>query len=50
MLTRHLHGDWGDVTEDALQNERAVLDLRILSCYAIASGLSLWIITEADIA
>jgi len=50
LLARHLHGDWGDVTEqDALQNELALLlDLRVLSRYAIADGIVIWIITEAD--
>ncbi|MGJ7570921.1 hypothetical protein ACSFBX_10340 [Variovorax sp. RB2P76] len=50
LLARHLHGDWGDVTEqDALQNELALLlGLRVLSRYAIADGAVVWIMTEAD--
>jgi hypothetical protein len=50
LLARHLHGDWGDVTEqDALQNELALLlGLRVLSRYAIGDGIVVWIITEAD--
>lgn len=50
LLARHLHGDWGDVTEqDALQNELAVLlGLRVLSRYAVGEGVVVWITTEAD--
>lgn len=50
LLARHLHGNWGDLCEqDALQNELALLlGLRVLSCYAIADGIRIWIVTEAD--
>lgn len=50
LLARHLHGNWGDVTEqDALQNELALLlGLRVLSRYAIGDGVVVWITTEAD--
>lgn len=50
LLARHLHGDWGDVTEqDTLQNELALLlGLRVLSRYAVADGVVIWIMTEAD--
>ncbi len=50
LLARHLHGDWGDVPEqDALQNELALLlGLRVLSRYAFADGVEIWIVTEAD--
>ena len=50
LLSRHLHGDWGDVTEqDSLQNELALLlDLRVLSRYVLKDGTVVWIITEAD--
>ena len=50
LLARHIHGDWGDLTErDCLQNELAVLfDLRILSRYALSTGPVIWIVTEAD--
>jgi len=48
-LTRHLHGDWGDLdTHDRQVNHRAVVQrLRILSAYDTPCG-KLWIITEAD--
>jgi hypothetical protein len=50
LLARHLHGDWGDLTEeDRLQNELALLlGLRVLSSYALPDGKKVWIITEAD--
>lgn len=50
LLARHLHGNWGDVTEqDALQNELALLlGLRVLSRYVIADNVVIWIMTEAD--
>lgn len=50
LLARHLHGDWGDVTEqDALQNELALLlGLRVTSRYVIGDGAVIWIMTEAD--
>jgi hypothetical protein len=50
LLARHLHGDWGDLSErDSLQNELAVLlDMRILSRYVLRTGSVIWVITEAD--
>jgi len=50
LLTQHVHGDWGDMTEhDQLQNELAVvLELRVLSSYMLPDGKKVWIITEAD--
>lgn len=50
LLYRHLHGDWGDVTEqDALQNELALtLGMRVWSSYRIRTGQTIWIITAAD--
>jgi len=50
LLARHLHGDWGEISEhDRLQNELAVLlGLRVLSSYALTDGKKVWIITEAD--
>lgn len=48
-LSRHVHGDWGDLDADDKQtNADAVQNGgRILSAYAI-EGKKLWIITEAD--
>ncbi|MBO1111835.1 hypothetical protein [Bordetella petrii] len=50
LLYRHLHGDWGDVTEqDALQNEIAlVLGMRVWSSYRLPTGKTIWIITAAS--
>ncbi|MBN9338655.1 MAG: type I restriction endonuclease subunit M [Comamonadaceae bacterium] len=64
LISRHVHGDWGDLCEeDRTENDYAVTRrLRILSCYRLVdverlaatprdkrSSLStLWIITEAD--
>lgn len=50
FLTRHVHGDWGDVCEvDAEANQQALQDgSRILSAYHLKTGVKLWIITEAD--
>ncbi|MDR6202528.1 hypothetical protein [Paraburkholderia graminis] len=50
LLARHIHGDWGDVSEhDCLQNEIALLlDIRILSRYVLPTGPAIWIVTEAD--
>ncbi len=49
-LTRHLHGDWGDIgPEDARANDAALRDGdRLLSAYQVAPELRLWIITECD--
>jgi hypothetical protein len=50
LLTRHLHGDWGDLsTEDRMQNDLALeTGLRVLSCYALPGNGKVWIITEWD--
>ncbi|SAK87791.1 plasmid related protein [Caballeronia glebae] len=50
LLARHIHGDWGDLGQrDCLQNELAVLlDLRILSRYALPTGSVIWVVTTAD--
>jgi hypothetical protein len=50
LLARHLHGDWGDLSErDSLQNELALLlDMRIFSRYLLPTGSVIWIVTEAD--
>mgnify|MGYP006908322601 CR=1 FL=1 len=49
LLRRHVHGDWGDLSEgDRDINEEALSDgSRILSAYITSSGQKLWIITEA---
>ena len=64
LISRHVHGDWGDLCEeDRAENEFAVSRrLRILSCYRLVDAVrlvetpldkrsalpTLWIITEAD--
>ena len=64
LISRHVHGDWGDLCEeDRTENEFSVTRrLRILSCYRLVDAArlaatptdkrsslpTLWIITEAD--
>jgi hypothetical protein len=50
LLTRHLRGDWGDLTaEDRAQNDLALeTGLRVLSSYALPGNGKVWIITEWD--
>lgn len=50
VLTRHQHGDWGDLNADDYQaNDFALLDdTRIFSAYSLSSSTRVWIITEAD--
>jgi hypothetical protein len=50
FLARHVAGDWGDLDEeDRRENEMSVsLGFRILSAYSLATGLKIWVITEAD--
>ena len=49
FLARHVAGDWGDVPdEDSTENEQSVREgFRVLSSYATAAGVRLWVITEA---
>ena len=49
-LTRHLHGDWGDVgKEDWAENDWSLKNgFRLFSVYHTSSGVKFWIITEAD--
>ena len=49
-LTRHLAGDWGDVSaEDRQANAFALQEgTRLLSVYRSAQGVKFWVITEAD--
>ena len=50
LLARHLRGDWGELDgHDRRENERALaLGLRLLSSYAVAEDVRVWVITEAD--
>jgi hypothetical protein len=49
FLHRHVHGDWGDLSDgDAEANEEALCDgSRILSAYITDNETKIWIITEA---
>ena len=50
FLYRHQSGDWGDLCEeDKAENELSVEQgFRILSAYTLATGVKIWLITEAD--
>lgn len=51
LLTKHEHGDWGDVCEeDASSNDLAIkTGDRVLSAYSLGNAKErLWIITEHD--
>ncbi|KVL02678.1 hypothetical protein [Burkholderia ubonensis] len=50
LLIRHMRGDWGDLSEsDRQQNELSVdAGLRLLSCYILPNGQTVWVITERD--
>ncbi len=50
FLVRHAAGDWGQVdAEDWRANDVAIAEgTRLLSAYRLASGVKIWIITEAD--
>lgn len=49
-LSRHVQGDWGEVTEqDRLENELSLQEgYRLMSVYRTAGDQTFWIITEAD--
>ena len=50
FLARHSVGDWGDlVEEDKRENELSLAKgFRLLSAYALGTGVKIWIITERD--
>jgi hypothetical protein len=50
-LRRHLHGDWGDLSDDDRRLNDAALksgEDRLFSSYQVMPDLKLWIITEWD--
>ena len=50
-LSRHLHGDWGDLSDDDRRLNDAALksgEDRLFSSYQVTPDLKLWIITEWD--
>jgi hypothetical protein len=50
FLDRHVHGDWGEVTEaDKRENDYSVqYGFRILSAYTTNAGERIWVLTGAD--
>ena len=50
FLRRHMSGDWGELSEEDIQeNELSLKEgFRLLSAYRTGKGQKLWIITEAD--
>jgi hypothetical protein len=49
FLRRHIHGDWGDLSDnDRRQNDAALKSGkdRLFSAYEVRPDLKLWIITE----
>jgi len=50
FLRRHMSCDWGELSEDDIQENELSLEegFRLLSNYRTAKGQQLWIITEAD--
>ena len=51
ILRRHLFGDWGALcSDDVAANEAALTHgSRLLSSYEIAPGVTVWVITDAEI-
>ncbi len=50
-LRRHLHGDWGDLSDNGRRLNDAALksgEDRLFSSYQVTPDLKLWIITEWD--
>lgn len=49
-LSRHVHGDWGEIDEhDRHENELSLIHgFRLLSAYTLRNGAKIWIITEGD--
>ena len=51
LLSRHVHGDWGDLDEEDKRANDAALrtGARLLSAYRFGDGTKIWIITDAEI-
>ena len=49
-LTRHRRGDWGNLTDEDIQENELSLKAgyRLLSSYVVEGLPKIWIITEAD--
>ena len=50
FLRRHMSADWGEISEDDVQeNELSLREgFRLLSAYRTVKGQKIWVITEAD--
>ena len=51
FLSRHVHGDWGDLCEEDRKENQLSLErgFRLLSSYRTNAGdTKVWVITEAD--
>ena len=50
FLRRHMSCDWGELSDDDVQENELSLQkgFRLLSAYQTGKGQKLWIITEAD--
>ena len=50
FLLRHMSGDWGELSDDDLQENELSLEqgFWLFSRYQTSTGERLWIITEAD--
>jgi hypothetical protein len=50
FLLRHVHGDWGELDADDVQENELSLQhgFRLLSKYSLGDKTVIWIITEAD--
>ena len=49
-LVRHVTGDWGDLPDEDIEENRRSLeqDLRIFSAYHLNTGVKIYVITEWD--
>jgi histidine ammonia-lyase len=50
FLRQHMSGNWGDLSEEDIQENELALKqgFRLLSAYRTAKGQKIWLITEAD--
>jgi len=50
FLSRHVHGDWGDLCEEDRRENQFSLEkgFRILSSYKTNAGDKVWVITEGS--
>lgn len=50
FLKRHVHGDWGDMCEEDVRENKFSLEhgFRLMSAYTLKTGVKIWLITEAD--